>query len=103
MKVNDHMLQFASAQKIQNKNLTEDPEKLMEACKEFEAIFLNMMLQQMRKTITEDGFVEKSYGREIYESMQDEEISKEMARGQGIGLAKQLYQQLSRNIKTSAE
>ncbi|AOY75595.1 rod-binding protein [Clostridium formicaceticum] len=103
MKINDHMLQITNPQKIENKNLTEDPKKLMEACKEFEAIFLNMMMQQMRRTVTEDSFIEKSYGREIYEGMQDEEIAKEMARGEGIGLAKQLYQQLSRNIKTSPE
>ncbi|MDR5659700.1 rod-binding protein [Serpentinicella sp. ANB-PHB4] len=75
----------------------DDREKLMDACREFEAIFLNMMMKEMRKTIPTDGLTEKSQAREIFESMHDEKLSVEMARGKGTGLAKQLYNQLSRS------
>jgi len=77
-----------------------DEKKLLQACQNFESIFLQMMLKNMRSTITEDGFIEKSYDREIFEGMYDEKLSEEMAKGQGIGLAQQMYKQLSKQIKS---
>lgn len=73
----------------------EDKEKLQKACQEFEAIFLNMMLKQMRASVMEGGFTEKSHAREIFEEMHDEELAKAMSQGKGMGLAQQLYQQLT--------
>ena len=96
MKIGDSLLHIDNTPKVKDTNLPEDPEKLMEVCKDFESIFLNMMLKQMRRTIPESDLVEKSFAREMYESMQDEELAKEMSRGQGIGLAQELYKQLSR-------
>lgn len=84
---------------IENTKTPEDPEKLMEVCREFESLFLDMMLKQMRKTVPDGGLVEKSFAREMYESMQDEEIAKDMAKGGGIGLAQELYNQLSRTTR----
>ena len=72
-----------------------DREKLKKACQEFEAIFLNMMLKQMRGSVVEGEFTEKSHAREIFEEMHDEELSKAMSQGKGMGLAQQLYQQLT--------
>ncbi len=84
--------------KTANIKHTEDPEKLMEVCKEFESIFINMILKQARNTQQIGGFEERSYAREIFEEMQDEQIAQSMAKGQGIGLAQELYKQLSRNL-----
>lgn len=72
-----------------------DKEKLQKACQEFEAIFLNMMLKQMRGSVMEGEFTEKSHAREIFEEMHDEELSKAISQGKGMGLAQQLYQQLT--------
>lgn len=77
-----------------------DKEKLLEACKEFEAIFLNMMLKQMRGTVTESNLTEKSHAREIFEEMHDEKLARAMAEGRGIGLAQQLFQQLTATTLT---
>lgn len=88
---------LSQVDKTANIRQTEDPEKLMEVCKEFESIFLNMILKQARSSIGDGGLTEKSYGREIFEEMQDEEMAKSMAKGQGVGLAQELYKQLSRN------
>ena len=84
-------------QKLENmeRMKNKDSEQLKDACREFEAIFLNMMMKQMRNTIPEGGMTEKSYGRETFEEMQDEILAEEMSKGQGVGLAKQLYEQLS--------
>lgn len=96
MKITDPLIHIDNTPKMKNIKTPEDAEKLQEVCKEFEAIFLNMMLKQMRRTVPEGNLVEKSFAREMYESMQDEEMAKEMAKGRGIGLAQELYKQLSR-------
>ncbi|MFW5648239.1 MAG: rod-binding protein [Candidatus Alkaliphilus sp. MAG34] len=86
---------LSQTDKTANIKHTEDPEKLMEVCKEFESIFINMILKQARNTQQIGGFEERSYAREIFEEMQDEQIAQCMAKGQGIGLARELYKQLS--------
>lgn len=99
MKINNPAQQINYPdQPMKNIHTNKEPEKLMEACRQFESIFINLMLKEMRKSIPDGGLTEKSYAREIYESMQDEKISVEMSKGQGIGLAQQLYKQLSSNL-----
>lgn len=71
--------------------------ELMDVCKDFESMFIHMMLKEMRKTIPDGGFVEKSTATKIFEDMFDEEISKEVSKSdEGIGLAKVLYDQFKR-------
>ncbi|WP_416198717.1 MAG: Flagellar protein FlgJ [Sporanaerobacter sp.] len=83
--------------KIEGAKETNKDEELVNVCKDFEAIFIHMMMKEMRNTIPEDGFIEKSTATKIFEDMFDEEISKEVAKkGQGIGLAKMLYEQFKR-------
>jgi flagellar protein FlgJ len=79
-----------------------EKKKLLEACKDFEAILLNKMVSTMRESIPEGGLFEKSFGEKIYQSMLDEEMTKEWAHGKGTGIGELLYQQLSRSIKPSA-
>lgn len=78
---------------VKSDDIKNNSEELLKACKEFESIFVNLMLKQMRETIPTDE--EKSQARGIYESMYDEALSQELVQGEGIGLAKQLFQQLS--------
>ncbi len=70
-----------------------DDKKLMDVCKEFESVFINMLLKEMKKTVPDSEFIEKSQGTLIFEDMHLEELSKEIAQGQGIGLAKMMYDQ----------
>lgn len=79
---------------------TEDEKRLMQTCKELETVFVNMMFKNMRATVPSDGFVEKSFGRETFEGMLDEKIAETLSKGQGVGLAQQMYKQLSRNLKS---
>lgn len=80
--------------KMENMKRNEDDEKLMKVCKEFEAIFLQMMFKEMYKTIPDDGLIEKSNGTKIFEDMYIEEISKEIADGDSdFGLAEMMYEQ----------
>src|ERR1017187_5502565 len=83
------------ANKAQNVN---DPKYLAQVknvSREFESIFLNYMLQQMRKTVPEDTLTGESAAKDIFMGMQDEETSKDLSKAGGIGLAAILYTQLA--------
>jgi len=75
-----------------------DNEKLISTCKQFESIFVNMLMKNMRKTVIDGGLTPKSPAREMFEGMLDEEIAKEVSKEQGIGLAELMYKQLSKNL-----
>ncbi len=70
--------------------------KLADACKDFEAIMLNKIMSSMRDSLPEGGLYEKSYGEKIFQSMLDEEMTRNMAHGKGTGLARLLYEELSK-------
>src|SRR5690606_15300334 len=74
-------------------NSHKEDERVKKACKEFESIFLSMMFKEMKTTIPDSGLIEKSTGREIFEDMHIEELSKEIANEDGFGIAEMLYQQ----------
>lgn len=77
-----------------------DDERLREVCQDFESIFLNMMMKEMRKNVPDGGIVEKSQGSLIFEDMYMEELSNEISKSEnGIGLAKEMYEQLKNNEK----
>ena len=73
--------------------------ELKKACKNFEAIILQQMLTAMRKSVPKEGLLESGYAQDMYQSMYDEGLAKEMANGKGIGLADSLYHQLSGAVK----
>ena len=71
--------------------------KLKAACKDMEAVFLNLMLTQMRKTVPKDGLLGNSSEEQMLTSMLDTETTKNMAQAGGMGLGNMLYQQLSKS------
>lgn len=81
-----------------------DDAKLEKACHDFEAIIIQQMLTVMRKSVPKDGlFGSDGYAQDMYQSMNDENLAKQMASGKGIGLADTLYQQLSGIAHASAK
>lgn len=74
--------------------------KLKAACTEMEAVFLNLLMTQMRRTVPKSKLMgEGSNPEEIMRSMLDGETTKNMAKAGGIGLADMMYRQLSPNVK----
>lgn len=75
-----------------------DDKKLKEACQEMEAIFVNLLLRQMRATVPKSGLLEESAAGSIYQEMLDEEYSKLIAKSPGnLGIGEMLYRQLKRD------
>jgi len=71
-----------------------DPVKLKEAAQQFEAIFIQQMYKEMRKTIPDDGLIPRGNADDVYTQLQDMEAAKITAQNGGIGLTEMMMQQL---------
>lgn len=69
------------------------PEALKTVAKQFEALFMNMMLKSMRAASPQDGAFDNEQSR-MYTAMLDQQLSQNMA-ARGVGLADVLIRQLS--------
>lgn len=99
-------ISIKSGNPIQLKNPADERDKkLKEACKQFESVFTYEILKSMRNSIQKCDLFSGGQAEEIYQSMLDQELSKNMA-GQGDNsIANMLYQQLKQidNIRESAD
>ncbi len=64
-----------------------------EAARQFEALFIQMMLKSMRATAGDGGLFDGAHTR-LYQDMFDQQISMDIARGRGMGLAPMIVKQL---------
>lgn len=80
-----------------DQNTTE--EELMSACKEFEAYFIEQIYKGMEKTIMKSE--ERESGSQYMDYFGDMQVQayakKASEQGDGIGLAKELFEQMKRN------
>ena len=80
------------AEKISKKD-----KELEKVSQDFEAIFIKRLFDDMDKTIDrKDNMFYGGEAEEIFRSMLNEERAKDMSKCGGIGLAKIIYEQLSR-------
>ena len=84
---------FSSLATLKNADASKDPDASRDVLKKFEALFIDQMLQAMRKASFKSELFD-SEGMKTYESMFDKEISEELARDGGLGLTKSLERQL---------
>lgn len=73
---------------------TSDPQVLKEVAGQFEALFVQTMLKNMRDTSLADPIFGQSEQHEMYQDMLDQQYALEMSSGRGIGLAEMLVRQL---------
>lgn len=92
-----------SANKLEN-NLNTDytkatDDELMDACKQFEAYFVEQMFKEMLKTIPESESSSASSGNmlDYYKDQMVQHIASDSTEQNSLGLAQMLYQQMKRN------
>jgi flagellar protein FlgJ len=76
------------------------PEALKAAAKQFEALFMNMIMKSMREASLQESIVDNDQSR-MYTSMLDQQLSQNLA-NRGLGLADMLMRQLSRTVSPQA-
>jgi flagellar protein FlgJ len=75
-------------------------EGLKQVSRQFEALFMNMVLKSMREATPSSGLLE-SRNEKVYMSMLDQQLSQNLS-GRGVGLAEAMLAQLSRNAAAGA-
>ncbi|MBU2548528.1 MAG: rod-binding protein [Proteobacteria bacterium] len=70
--------------------------KLKKSCSDLESIFIGTLLKAMRETVVDGGLLPKSAGRDVYESMFDQQLSVHLAQGGSLGMGQMVFNQLLR-------
>lgn len=74
-------------------------EELMNACKQFEAYFVEQMFKEMAKTIPEAEYSSAASKtlKEYYQDNMIQEVASTATETEGFGLAQTLFEQMKRN------
>ncbi len=95
MRIEGAAMRLKSAGTAADKLEEKKEKKLRKACHDFEALMLKQLLTTMRKSIPKDGILHGGYASDMYQSMMDDALAQDMAKGRGMGLGDSLYRQLS--------
>ena len=83
--------------KLKQADHKDDPNALRVVAEQFESLFLNMLLKNMRQAneaLTDGGLFNSSESK-FYQDMMDQQLSMSLASEQGIGLSEVLVRQLA--------
>ncbi|UCD56539.1 MAG: rod-binding protein [Candidatus Hydrogenedentota bacterium] len=86
-------------QHLRSPQADSDPRRLRAASQELEAYFLHVLIREMRKTIPPNPILNGGKTEEIFQDFLDEEIARELARSNQLGLADLIYKSLEPLLK----
>jgi flagellar protein FlgJ len=69
-------------------------ERLEQACADMEALFVSYLFKSMRASIPEAGLLDGGHAEDLYTSMLDEEVARQLSRQGGLGVQQMLRRQL---------
>ena len=80
----------------------DNPETLRQVARQFEAIFVQLMMKSLRETVPDGGLINDDSLR-FYRDMMDQQLSLDVAAGRGIGLASAIERQLGRGLNAEGD
>lgn len=92
----DTYLNSAGLDAVRKMGRDQDPQAIRQMAKQFESLFVQQMFKSMRaagEAFSEDNFLNSSESQ-FYQQMLDQQLSLELTKGRGLGLADVLYQQM---------
>lgn len=81
-----------------DKNKEFEKKRLREVSEDFEALMINQMLKEMRKTVNKSDLINGGMAEQIFEDMLYDEYSKEFSKTKTFGLSDIIYNQLEKYI-----
>ena len=96
---------LAGLHNITKRSNENEAEALKEVARQFESMFVKMMLKSMRDANAEfeKDSLFNSYETKFYRQMFDDQLALSLSQGKGIGLAETIYRQLSRQFDVESE
>ena len=92
----DLLLKSIDKQKLENELKNNNDKKLKEACRDFEAFFLNMIFGELRKGLPGNALFPETNAKKIYDYMYFDALTREAVKGQSLGLGDMLYEYLKK-------
>jgi peptidoglycan hydrolase FlgJ len=86
---------FAGLTALKKDARANDPDALRQVAKQYESLFARMMIKSMRDAVGKDPIF-GSDEEQTYQEMYDDQLSLEMTKGRGLGLADMLVRQLQK-------
>ena len=83
---------------LSRRSESKDSGELREVCEEFESLFVKMMLDSMRATLSDDTLIPKNSGEKLFEDKLYDEYAKNISKTADLGIADMMYDQLSAGI-----
>jgi len=83
-------------------NKEKDP-ALWKVSTQFEAIFVQQMMSEMRKTVQKSDFMPGGFAEDVHGSMMDEAIAQASVRHHSFGIADNIYRQLEASQSRSRQ
>lgn len=84
-------------------SMDKDDVRLEEACSELESLFIHYLLKEMRATVPKSGLFGGGRIEEMYTSMLDLQLAKEIASKRQIGISSAILGQLSGKTEPEVE
>ena len=78
--------------------LTGKNKELMDACKDFETLFVKQMLDSMRKTVQKTDKSDDNAGNKYFEDMLYDSYAEKITDTANLGIAKMMYVQLYKSV-----
>jgi peptidoglycan hydrolase FlgJ len=86
---------FAGLTALKKDARTNDPDAIRQVAKQYESMFARMMIKSMRDAVGKDPMF-GSDEEQTYQEMYDDQLSIDMTKGHGLGLADMLVRQLQK-------
>ena len=75
-----------------------EKKRLRQVSEDFEALMINQMLKEMRKTVDKSGLIDGGMAERIFEDMLYDEYAKEFSKTKTFGLADIIYNQMEKYV-----
>ena len=99
---NPNYTDFSGLNELRAQARVDPQSSLKQVAKQFEGIFIQMMLKSMRDASMGDAIFDSDQSK-LYRDMFDKQIALDMANSKGIGIADSMVRQLSRNNPDKAK
>ncbi len=84
---------------FENKSFKSPAEKkLWDTCIEVESLFVAKMFKEMRNSVEKTEWINGGFAEEIFEDMLYDEYALQVSKNSTIGMAKMIYEEMSRNL-----
>ncbi len=88
---------FADLYRLEKLAQKDPGRALQEACREFEALFLQILLRGMERTVLRSGLFPEGLEMRVYRDLYYEQLARDLS-GRGLGIARLLYRDLSQKM-----